>query len=170
MEINYDRLKESTFLNEFALIYPCSGIYLTGGAIIDILDGKEPKDYDFVGVHENFVEKYIESGFNYKSKTKTAITLEKEGKTIQFLRTDISTFDFKISQAKYDIKKKTLEIDKVSFNQKILIPTNHTFEKVGKTLNALKRVPHYERKGYKLPEATYLSLLNNISFKGGNQS
>jgi len=145
-------------------------IELVGGAIVDILENRTPKDYDIVGFNVSEFKKLKDLGFEFKYDSKTATTFSFGDNIIQFLKTTKETFDYTISQGTYSLRDNNLIIDELSFNTKLLIPTIHTWENKGKSLNALKRIVNYNKKGYTLPEETYISLLNNVSTKGGTNS
>lgn len=142
-----------------------SSIALTGGAVIDILERRKPKDYDCVGtLYESKL------GLEYSHETKSAKTFKKGDLTIQLLKTDKADFDFKISQARLVInykKELTLEIDENSFNNKILIPCEKAWTERKNALNSLRRIPHWKNKGYTINDTTYLSLLGVVG-KGNN--
>lgn len=142
-----------------------SSICLTGGAVIDILEGRKPKDYDCVGtLYENKL------GLEYSHETKSAKTFKKGDLIIQLLKTDKTDFDFKISQARLVInykKELTLEIDENSFKNKMLIPCEKAWVEKKNALNSLRRIPHWRNKGYKINDTTYLSLLGIVG-KGNN--
>lgn len=86
---------------------------------------------------------------------------------VQLLKTNVTDFDFTISQARFtniisanfNNSSTVLTYDDESFENKILIPVSYS---PGKAHNSLVRLPHWEKKGYVLPEITYLSLLNAI--------
>lgn len=130
---------------------------LVGGAVVDILEGKEPKDWDFTTMGP---EPLLDAGFEHQYTTKTAATYKKENITVQILTTNPNDFEFKISQAQYEITKQKLEIDEQSFKHKTLIPTS--FEPQS-ALNSLRRIPHWIKKGYRIHELTYQSLLNSVA-------
>lgn len=140
-------------------------ITLTGGAVIDILEGRKPKDYDCVGsLYENKLR------LEYSHETKSAKTFKKGDLIIQLLKTDKTDFDFKISQARLTInykKELTLEIDEDSFKSKILIPCEKAWVEKKNALNSLRRIPHWKAKGYTINDTTYLSLLGVVG-KGNN--
>jgi hypothetical protein len=150
--------------------YKYNNIELVGGAVIDILENRIPKDYDVVGFNVSEFKKLKDLGFEFKYDSKTATTFYFGDKIIQFLKTTKDTFDYTISQSSYSLSSNSLTIDELSFNSKLLIPTIHTWENKGKSLNALKRTINYAKKGYSLPEETFISLLNNVSTKGGVNS
>ena len=148
-----------------------SSIRLAGGAIIDILEGREPKDWDFINVGSGDVQAFVKFGFKFLHKTRTATTYILEGKnpiTVQLLTKQKQDFDFTISQCVYNFKNGEVHIDKTSFENKILIPSN--FEVKANVMNSLRRAVHWRKKGYTLPDKTYLSLLNSVSVLGGEES
>lgn len=147
-----------------------ASINLVGGAVVDLLEGRKPKDYDLkcniISSEIDFAKKL---GLKYKWDTKVATTYEREGIIVQFLKTDIKDFDFKISQSKLEFgTKQNLIVDNVSFENKILIPVNFTDRY--RILNALKRKVHWEKKGYRMEDQTYLSLLNALDNRTNTNS
>ena len=165
-EFKNDKLENHPTIQWFADILNkrYSGIRLRGGAVVDILEGREPKDYDFTNSGSGDIEAFVQNGFVFKYKTKSSETyeFEAEGKTttVQFLSRNESDFDFTISKSCYDFKKKITLVDTDAFNNKILIPI--TFEHVSNALNSLRRIVHWRKKGYKIHDKTYLSLLNVV--------
>jgi hypothetical protein len=136
-------------------------LQLIGGAVIDILEFRTPKDYDFINHSPQIINEFILNGFKYQYETKSSITFKKDNITVQFLHTLIHNFDFKISQANFSFKTNKLEIDSLSFTEKILIPLD--FENKRNVLNSLRRLPHWRKKGYSINDLTYLSLLNTLA-------
>lgn len=130
---------------------------LVGGALIDIDRGVKPKDYD-VCLAAWKVDDLVKLGWQFLYETKTAYTLLKNDIYLQLLKTIKDDFDFKISQSCYSLQNNTLNYDKVSYNNKTLIPTTFDNPKVAK--KCLFRIPHYQKKGYDIHPMTYLSLLN----------
>ena len=153
------------------LMEKCNGWCLTGGVIIDILEGRKPKDYDFRTLYDTELEKL---NFKFLFETKTAITyLIEEKYTIQVLKTLAMDFDFKISttELKCNYKKELFwSVDKISFDNKILIPQPNSFEHKKNALNSLKRIPHWRAKGYSIPDETYMSLLNVLAKNNNTNS
>lgn len=134
---------------------------LTGGAVLDLIEGKEPKDFDLLYGDR---AKFITAGFTFAGETKTATTLIKDDIIVQLLKTNPENFDYTISQSKYDFRtEKLTEFDELSFESKVLIPTRVAFENKENALNSLQRLPHWQRKGFRLPDTTYQSLLGVIS-------
>lgn len=160
--------------SSYASIFDTSTtLKLTGGAVTDIMDGRKPKDYDFVGWTDKTVERLLDGGFIFVSETKTAKTFKKGYIVVQLLHTFIENFEYTISQATYAINSRSrheknntlglkvygrLEIDELSYIDKVLIPVN--FHDRGQVYSCLARLPKWQAKGYTLPEMTYLSLLN----------
>lgn len=136
--------------------------YLVGGAVVDIIEGRTPKDYDFIGF-ETRANKLYEAGFNFVGETKTAKTFEKDGHTIQILKTDKDDFDFTISQSTVNLKSLVVIVDMMSLENKILIPPRNSFHNKQNALNSLRRIVHWKQKGYSIPDSTYLSLLGVLN-------
>lgn len=138
-----------------------SDVHLIGGAVLDIMEDREIKDFDLLGWGGNTAEILVKNGFTFVSDTKTAVTFEKEDVILQLLKITKEEFDFTISQTRFNFRSKILNVDEVSFDSKILIPVS--YERRGQVMATLKRIPHYLKKGYRIPEVTYLSLLNTMS-------
>jgi hypothetical protein len=142
-------------------------INLVGGAVIDILEGRKVKDYDFTQIYSSDI---VKLGFKYSHDSKTATTYVKDGFTIQLLKTDINDFDFKISQANLSWNYQkifSLVLDETSFNNKTLIPPQKAWTEKKNALNSLRRIPHWKNKGYTINDVTYLSLLSVVG-RGNN--
>ena len=137
-------------------------VHLTGGALVDILDGRTPKDYDITGVvnDRDMIQRFKDAGFVFVSDTRTALTYNRNGMIVQFLKGSFMDFDYTISQTRYSFAQDTLIIDDTSWENKILVPTSYS-PKISKS--CLMRVPHWKNKGYELPEVTYYSLVNSVS-------
>lgn len=155
-EIFTEKLADNAVINEF---YEFD---LIGGAVIDIIEDKVPKDYDFdiSGDDDklyNFEKLATKNGFEFICKTNSAITFKRGTIIIQGLFRKPCYFDFTISQARFS-RGKNLSFDERSFNSKKLIPTDFSFKK---PYNAFLRIPHWRKKGYELPDKTYFSLLSN---------
>lgn len=152
-----EKLKENQVIKDF------SDHYITGGAIIDIAEGRIPKDYDFIIKEEEdeFVNKCIELDYELVSKTMSAITFKKGKTIVQGIFKDSEEFEYEISRVRFKYTNDFLDrFDEASFLSKVLIPTDYSFKN---PYNALLRVPHWQRKGYKLPDKTYLSLLSAMN-------
>lgn len=163
--MNKELIEKDLVVKEFLEYFENNKIYtdlkLVGGAVVDLLDGKKPKDYDFTNTSSTYFFKALkELGYIWQYETKTASTYKKENSVVQILKTDIKDFEFKISQSYYNLKNKTLNVDEISFNRKVLIPVS--FDNKGKCINCLKRKIHWEKKGYTMPDETYLSLCNAL--------
>lgn len=134
---------------------------LVGGAIIDILEDRVPKDFDFLNIGDSVVNKLLGDGFKFQYESIYSTTFKKDKLIVQFLKTQPSGFDFTISKSSLSFSSYTLTIDLKSFNSKILIP--NSFDNTDMILDSLVRIPHWERKGYKLPNQTYISLLGKLA-------
>lgn len=166
---NIDKFKKDNFVQEISQGINQSlntndfdEVYLVGGAVIDILEGRVPKDYDLID-YGNIQPLLNRLGYVYKYETTTAITFEKNGVVVQILKTSIDAFDYTISQAKLKLDDLELEIDKDAFKNKILIPVPYAFENKYGALASLHRMVHWKKKGYTLPDETYSSLLGVAS-------
>lgn len=137
-----------------------SYLKLAGGSIIDILEDRKPKDYDFCGGNSVIEKMFVDDGYKFLTDTATATTYRKGAIVVQFLKKDISEFDFTISQSCYYFKHDSLSIDETAFEKKTLIPCN--WWNKDSLFSALQRVPHYYKKGYTIKDVTYLSMLNTI--------
>jgi len=137
-----------------------STFQLTGGAIVDILEDRKPKDFDITGSLPTGKEILVYNGFSFIDETKTAVTFVRNGMTVQLLKTTIPEFDYTISQARYGLGTDIFDIDLISFHDKVLVPTENAWRDIGNTVSSLSRMYHWAKKGYYLPEKTYLSLLS----------
>jgi len=162
-KILVDQLKEHPTILMFKEVlgeYKLYGnnLLLAGGAVVDILEGRKPKDFDFVKWKESDLVKFREAGFKHTYTTKSSITMEKEGIVVQFISFKLEQFGFKIEQSTYDIIKGNLTIDEDSFTNKVLVPVN--FDLFQNLRSAAFRIPHWVGKGYHIPDITYLSLMS----------
>lgn len=175
MTTEQERLFKEDPIISLALELNVGDIKLVGGAVIDIIEGRKVKDYDFLNFSLHDAKKL---GFKYSHDSKTATTyindknanLIKGDFTIQALKTDINDFDFKISQATLSWsyqQKLNLILDESSFNNKVLIPCEKAWTERKNALNSLRRIPHWKSKGYTINDVTYLSLLSIVG-KGNN--
>jgi len=170
MEEKKQLFRELPFYKAIKENYKYQSVYLVGGAVIDLLEDRTPKDYDLIGLSYSNLDKLKTLGFEFIEDSKTAITLKYENLEVQLLKGIIEEFDYTISQSKFNFSDDAITVCKHSFDSKVLIPTQHTYDSKSKSINALKRSIHYAKKGYSLPEKTFLSLLNNVSAKGGVKS
>jgi len=158
-----DVVKNHPTILEFnKILVGCSfyDLELVGGAVVDIIDGREPKDYDMIGFNDAVIAKFRAYGFVFQSETKTAITYQKFGLIVQFLQKSKEDFDFRISQTSWSFYHNKLTFDKESFDGKLLIPTSFTNK--GLLINSLLRIPHWQNKGYNVPLPTYMSMVRAI--------
>lgn len=137
-------------------------VKLIGGAVLDILQKRKPKDYDFIFQYFPNPKKFE---VEYQYETKTAKTFKKGELILQELKTSPEDFDFKISQSTLVInykKELTLEIHETSFENKMLIPCEKAWTERKNALSSLRRIPHWKSKGYTINDTTYLSLLSVV--------
>lgn len=175
MEKLKKKLQENEYIKYFLDLRPKYGsATLIGGAVVDILEDRVPKDFDFLQAETNnsFLQNLLDNGFEFICSTKTADTYRhnKNGMVVQMVKTLIQDFDFKISQAKFkfDSRREYLKIDTASFENKTLIPTG--FDSKKRALNSLMRIPHWRKKGYDIHEKTYLSLLGVVGRQYSTES
>lgn len=137
---------------------------LVGGAVVDIIDGKTPKDYDLiVGQYgqKSMMEILREDGFKFYGDSSTALTFIKGKIIVQILKTKVEDFDFTVSQSSIDLVEMYCDLAEYAIENKILVPTSYTDKT--RIFSSLARIPHWMKKGYKMPEITYYSLLNALS-------
>lgn len=131
---------------------------LVGGAMVDILEGRRPKDYDFAYISKNSIKNL---GFVFVRDTSTATTYRRGETVLQVLKTRVEDFDFTISQTKtsFGQSETNISIDVESFGNKTLIPVS--YDKIG-SIKALSRIPHWSNKGYSINDCTYMSLIGVV--------
>lgn len=154
-------------------------VILTGGAVVDILENRVPKDYDFK--YNSFLKLKLDEVATFKYISNTAITYDLKGYTIQLLRRKPEDFAFTIEQGEYEIISKNLKhFDEQSFKTKKLVPTTLSnkfpkgFFERGREVNektsateSLMRLPHWKKKGYEIDDLTYYTLIKLVSnYKG----
>lgn len=140
-------------------------IQVVGGAVVDLLEGKDPRDIDIIMYHTTpqYMNLLVKFGFVYLYDSSTSTTLSFGGYTFQILKKSLQDFDFEISKSTYNVNNDTFNVDLISFRNKTLIPN---FEQSsGLLFNALSRIPHWYKKGYSINSITYQSILNKLSSK-----
>lgn len=152
--VNKDIIK----LQEFIKYYDMFEIKLIGGAVIDIIENRQPKDFDCLD-GQNTPNK-----LHYISDSNYAQTIMYKGLKIQFLKQNhTNNFDFTIAQNTVTIRKNAVEVtyqDLDSLLYKKLVPVSYENQKM--VLQSLSRIPHWQKKGYTIDELTYSSLLNTL--------
>tara|TARA_R110000868_G_scaffold74337_13_gene215046 strand:+ start:27465 stop:28001 length:537 start_codon:yes stop_codon:yes gene_type:complete len=166
--MNTDKLKNNKVikeLNEIFITVNNTTVKLIGGAVIDILEGRVPKDYDIIVPYNRskVVVALMINGFDFKYTTATSETFKKGDVVVQILCSQPSDFDFTISSSQYVFNTGELTIDEISFKNKTLIP--NVFNDKKAALNSLSRIPHWMAKGYTIKNETYFSLLNCLNDK-----
>lgn len=138
---------------------------LTGGAVVDIFEGRKPKDYDFINISQAVLE-HLNFKYNYETATATTYVRESDGIIVQCLKTSSQSFDFTISNsriyAKAGIGKyiTLFYVHPESYLNKLLIPQSYEPQAA---LNSLMRIPHWRKKGYEIHDMTYYSLLKAVA-------
>jgi len=155
-DLALEKILQNTFIKILINDFPDENLELTGGAIIDILDGRKPKDWDF----KSLIYSQIVKQFDFLYETEFSISYCYKGEIIQFLKDRELPFDFTISNAIFNLKKKALtNYDGECHDKRHLRPNAFTKEA---SINALRRIPHWQNKGYSINKHTYLSLLSII--------
>lgn len=142
--------------------------HLVGGAVVDIHEGRTPKDYDFI----YFPQSLLDEKANFVDTSSVADTykmeVDKKQVTIQILKTATSDFDFTVSTTyikSIDVKINSFGsvrmigsnlLSDLSYKTKLLIPTSYKEENA---LNSLLRIPHWRKKGFSITDNTYRHLL-----------
>lgn len=138
---------------------------LVGGAVIDILRGVIPKDYDFI--HNSNLEKIMRENLNFKLEytSRSAITFSYNGSIIQLLYKSPDSFAYTLEQSRWNLFEETLiNFDEQSFLNKVLVPTKLAFESRGTARVGVKRLLHWQNKGWNLQNITFQSLCD-VAFK-----
>lgn len=169
MEKYTETLKANLFLQtlkkELETPTPKPQTRLTGGAVVDILRGVVPKDYDFI--HTNALEKAMRENLNFKLiyTSKSAVTFLYNNTTIQLLYKSTDSFPYTIEQGIYDLFQEKLDnFDEQSFVNKVLVPTKKAFEEISTAKIGVKRLLHWQHKGWHIQNITFQSLLG-VAFK-----
>lgn len=144
-------------------------LLLTGGAVLDILNGVEPKDYDFFPSSffntDYLLNALYERGAELQYTSKTAYTFNYKRLTVQVLKTHVDEFDYTINASQINLHNKHIaKFDMVSYMSGILIPTEHSFQKGYKSVECIKRLPKMQERGFSLPIITERTLKRNYSF------
>jgi len=170
--IKEGRLRVNAVLSDLYKLWDeanCSAPTLIGGAVLDIIECRKPKDYDFINHSSSHGMVLQDNGWELTGNTTTAMTYIKDGIIVQLLKTHPIDFDFTISLASYNPYKNSslapkskgsLIIDHHSYYSKVLIPCELAFKKRKNAWSTLYRIPHYQAKGYTIPTLTYHSLLS----------
>ncbi|HLS54066.1 MAG TPA: hypothetical protein VK031_08845 [Tissierellaceae bacterium] len=160
-------------LIEVAKKHNTRSAYLTGGAVVDILDGREPKDYDISwiacqNIHETLGKhKYFK--LIYSSRTSTTY-LFKEKYKVQILKTHERDFPFMNDRILFNLRGE-LEIRDNPYllsilKERIIVVNDEMFERGGISRKLFKaRVKKWESKGYKMHPITYKSYIRMTKHK-----
>lgn len=146
----------------------CDSVTLVGGAVVDILDGREPKDYDICILDSNIRQYgYREilkrlrdtDDFSLIYTSATAYTFNFKGYKVQILKTNPSDFMFEIEKSSFGLKSGKFQyFDIVGFESKMLIPNDELSKiKEHSFIVMKKRLKRWSQKGYKIHRITYKS-------------
>lgn len=153
-------LSKDLFLNLIKEELKSCSLNLTGGAINDILSGKNPKDYDFE--YSTDTEREINKSNKFKLiyTSSTALTYEYHSNIIQLIFKDRSEFPYTIEKARYNLRNGDLhDFDSNSFENKLLVPNKKAFLKRETARTVLRRLLKWQAKGYNIHPITYESIL-----------
>ena len=157
-------------------------VCLTGGAIIDILSSRTPKDYDLIvnrGVNYKYLISFlltIPEKFIFVCTTKYATTFKFKAEhgthVVQVLHHGVEQFDFTISQGQFAFQTKLVRVfsglfDNFSFKRKELFPVSYDPKSL---LNCLCRVTKYKQKGFTMSDVTFDSVVNTLAQTHQNSS
>jgi len=132
---------------------------LCAGAIISIIKGEHPKDYDLLECSYRSIKDIDTISFIDSSSTAETYYIGSVNATIQLLKKERKDFEYTASQMYAKIKKDKITLHNYeipTFESLKLIPVSYTKQNA---TNCLLRLPHWERKGFKIPEKTYISLV-----------
>lgn len=145
----------------------CSSFYLTGGAVVDIIDGRKPKDYDIIT--KTAISAILKKSLDTPElvllyTSRTALTfMFKEKHIIQILKRNESSFKFTIEQSMFNIKDLVLYSFCVrSYESKLLIPNDSIFEDDEEVVTQKDfkiRIKKWESKGFNIHKITKQSYL-----------
>lgn len=162
-------LKEDLFLNllraELDLEKTRMSVNLTGGAVVDILRGVKPKDYELL--HHVSLENALRKNSTFKLEyvTKSAVTFSFNNTIIQLIYKSPTQFPYTIEKGQYSLtSQKLVDFDSNSFEDMLLVPTQNAFDDKYTARCAVQRLLHHQRKGWNIPEITFQSICS-IAFK-----
>lgn len=147
-------------------------VKLVGGAVLDILNGDRPKDYDLMMIGnlpmEEVVQRLVLKGAEFIMESKFAYTfsisdpafngIASKKLSIQIIkRTSILEFPFRIQGCSFNLKTGKLYIDR-DYYLKLLTPNNFTCKT--KALEQLAITPKYISKGYTIKNCVWESVVS----------
>lgn len=144
---------------------------LTGGAVVDILRGATPKDYDLI--HNSGLEKAMRDNKNFVLlyTSKATVTFQFNGRIIQLLYKDVDSFPYTLEQGTFNLSNSSLSnFDEQSFTHFVLVPTQKAFAERKIARIGVKRVLHWQRKGWGIQDITFNSLCNTAFKDSKNKS
>lgn len=148
-----------------------SSANLVGGAIVDIIDGREPKDYDLI-VEESEIKIIEKLTFNpnfkflYNSPSSTTFLFKGEHE-VQFIKSKPEDFYFLNERNSFNLRAKKFETLFISlFETKMLAVNSEAMMNQRFTASQFGiRVRHWERKGYRISDTSYDSAIRKADRK-----
>lgn len=138
---------------------------LVGGAVVDIIDGRTPKDYDIIvdDSEINILNKLSlkpDFEFLYNSPSSTTFLFKKKYE-VQFIKSKSEDFYFLNERNSFILKDKRfgalftslIETKMLAVNSEAMLNQRFTASQFG------IRVRHWERKGYKISDVSYDSAI-----------
>lgn len=177
MEKYEDKIKAHPVVKELMEVAKvlgyASSARLTGGAVVDILDGREPKDYDISwkacdGIHAKLGE-HKDFKLLYESMTATTYLFKGRHK-IQILKNGPETFPFLNDRILFKLDgrmevKNNKHLRSILENRVIMV-NDYRMVDLGIPRKLFKaRVKKWESKGYKMHPITYKSYIKMTKHK-----
>lgn len=136
----------------------CDSFKLTGGAVIDILEGRRPKDYDVYTTYNSYSEISRKLGHRadvkllYTSETSITLLIKSEF-VLQLLKGTIGSFNFEIEMSEFSLGSgKLSNFDYLGYREKRLVINERCTKKIPKY-----RIKHWKKKGYTINPITLKS-------------
>lgn len=154
----YDNLKK----------YNC---YLAGGAITSIFTNNDINDFDLFFRHKEDIAHFLhEESYGTNFKSDYAITIAKDGKTIQLIykkeyptaQDVLNSFDFSVCMGCYDFSTEEFVLGD-TFLEDLASKSIHFNPKTDSPIMSLIRVKKYINKGYDIPVPEMFKLGFTIS-------
>jgi len=150
-----------------------SSARLTGGAVVDILDGREPKDYDISWtVCDKIYDKLeLHKDFKLLYESMTATTYLFKGKhKIQILKNGAETFPFLNDRILFRLDGRIDSLNnkhlRSILKNRIIMVNDYRMVDLGISRKLFKaRVKKWESKGYKMHPITYKSYIRMTKHK-----
>lgn len=146
-------------------------IFLTGGAVVDIIDGREPKDYDITYTCCHAIVERVSDNKNFRLlyTSRTSITFLFKGKhKVQLLRRKMDEFPFENDKILFRmdgiITGGTMFAKDILDNRLIVVNDDRMNYGISRKLFKA-RVKKWESKGYNIHPISYKSYLRMTKHK-----